>query len=50
MKSQILKKKKEKRKERWNCGITNTNIFFKKKLLMSGTKTFLAQKIMERLF
>ena len=35
MKSQIQKKKKE----WWNCGITNTNIF-PKKASHEGTKTF----------
>ena len=38
MKSQIPKKKKK------NCGITNTNIFLKKKLLMRGQKLFWAKK------
>ena len=41
MKSQIQKKKKE----WWNCGITNTNIFSKK--AHEGTKTFWGKKIME---
>ena len=44
MKSQI------KKKEWWNCGITNTNIFPKKKKAHEGTKTFLDKKIMGRLF
>ena len=44
MKSQIQKKK-----EWWDCGITNTNIL-KKKASHEGTKTFLGQKIMGRLF
>ena len=50
MKSQISKKKKRK-KEWWNCGITNgsTNIF-PKKASHKGTKTFLGEKIMGRLF
>ena len=43
MKSQIQKKKKK------NCGITNTNIFQKKKA-HEGTKTFLDKEIMGRLF
>ena len=42
MKSQIQKKK-----EWWDCGITNTNIL-KKKASHEGTKTFLGQKIMGR--
>ena len=37
MKSQIQKK------EWWNCGITNTNIF-PKKASHEGTKTFFGQK------
>ena len=45
MKSQIQKKKKE----WWNCGITNTNIF-PKKASHEGTKTFLGKEIMGRLF
>ena len=40
MKSQIKKKK-----EWWNCGITNTNIFQKKKLLMRGQKLFYVKKL-----
>ena len=39
MKSQIKKKKKK------NCGITNTNIFQKKALLMRGQKLFRAKKL-----
>ena len=39
MKSQIQKKKK---KEKWNCGITNANIF-PKKASHEGTKTFLGK-------
>ena len=39
MKSQIQKKKKK------NCGITNTNIFQKKKLLMRGQKLFYVKKL-----
>ena len=47
MKSQIQKKKK---KEWWNCKITNTvPTFFQKKLLMKA-KCFLGKKIMGRLF
>ena len=47
MKSQIQKKKK---REWWNCGITNTvPTFFQKKLLMKGQKPF-SKKIMGRLF
>ena len=34
-----------KKKEWWNCGITNTNIFPKKKLLMRGQKLFWAKKL-----
>ena len=42
MKSQIQKQKK---KEWWNCGITNTvPTFFQKKLLMRGQKLFLSKK------
>ena len=43
MKSQI------KKKEQWNCGITNTNIF-SKKAFHEGTKTFLGKIIIGRLF
>ena len=39
MKFQILKK------EWWNCRITNTNIFQKKKLLMRGQKLFYVKKL-----
>ena len=43
MKSQIQKKKK---REWWNCGITNTvPTFFQKKLLMRGQKPFWAKKL-----
>ena len=43
MKSQIQKKKK---REWWNCGITNTvPTFFQKKLLMRGQKLFWAKKL-----
>ena len=44
MNSQIQKKKKK-----WNGGITNTTIF-PKKASHEGTKTFLGKKIMARLF
>ena len=44
MKSQIQKKKKKKEKKK-NCGITNTNIFPIKKLLMRGQKLFWAKKL-----
>ena len=43
MKSQIQKKKKKEKKN--NCGITNTNIFPIKKLLMRGQKLFWAKKL-----
>ena len=43
MKSQIQKKKRKKK----NCGITNTNIFPIKKLLMRGPKRFWAKKLWE---
>ena len=46
MKSQIQRKKTE----CWHCGITNANIFSKKKASHEGTTTFLGQKIMRRLF
>ena len=43
MNTQIQKKKK---KEWWNCGITNTvPTFFQKKLLMRGQKPFWAKKL-----
>ena len=42
MKFQIKKKKKRKK---MNCGITNTNIFPIKKLLMTGQKLFGAKKL-----
>ena len=44
MKSQIQKKR-----EWWNCGITNTNIV-PKKASHQGTKIFLGKEIMGRLF
>ena len=46
MKSQILKKK---RKEWWNCGITNINIFLKK-ASHERTKPLMGKKIMGRWF
>ena len=47
MKSQIQKKKRE----WWNCGITNRVLtFFQKKPLMKGQKLFWAKKIMGMFF
>ena len=45
MKSQIQKQKQNKKakKEWWNCGITNTNIFPKKSFSW-GDKNFFGQK------
>ena len=47
MKSQNSKQKNKQKKEWWNCGITNsnTNIFPKKKPLMTGQKLFWAKKV-----
>ena len=47
MKSQIQIKKKK--KEGWNCAITNTNVF-PKKASQVGTKTFLGKRFMGKLF
>ena len=38
-----------KKKERWNCGISNINIF-PKKASHEGTKTFGGKKLIGRLF
>ena len=45
MKSQIPKKKKERKREWWNCGIPT---IFQKKASHEGTKNFLGKKIMGR--